>query len=247
MTSNLEIEDNRKKLFPRIKKPPSIWRLLLWIICSLPATIRPWLKVSVTNRLLVFNLRSSPLFFLYLARLKWRIEEEHTEALATVSTILTLVFLVEVIMKNIAFTPRGYWQSRRNRYDLLVTVVGVIWIVIHCTMKVRLIYPVRFSSLTTFVFLLLWFIALFSEWLILRDRIYGCDPQIFHHHRQTHDSQDADVDGRCVCLQKFLHHIRHVSSCLLLRVSRHHNLWYCKVRRRHRKVRNTYIHLHANM
>ncbi|XP_054002407.1 sodium leak channel NALCN isoform X5 [Hylaeus anthracinus] len=65
----------------------------------------------------------------------WRIEEEHTEALATVSTILTLIFLVEVIMKNIAFTPRGYWQSRRNRYDLLVTVVGVIWIVIHCTMK----------------------------------------------------------------------------------------------------------------
>jgi len=40
-------------------------------------------------------------------------------------------------MKNIAFTPRGYWQSRRNRYDLLVTVVGVIWIIIHCTMKVR--------------------------------------------------------------------------------------------------------------
>lgn len=39
-------------------------------------------------------------------------------------------------MKNIAFTPRGYWQSRRNRYDLLVTVVGVIWIVIHCTMQV---------------------------------------------------------------------------------------------------------------
>ena len=51
--------------------------------------------------------------------------------------MLTLIFLVEVIMKNIAFTPRGYWQSRRNRYDLLVTVVGVIWIVIHGTMKVK--------------------------------------------------------------------------------------------------------------
>ncbi|EFN65909.1 Sodium leak channel non-selective protein [Camponotus floridanus] len=74
----------------------------------------------------------------------WRIEEEHTEALATVSTILTLVFLVEVIMKNIAFTPRGYWQSRRNRYDLLVTVVGVIWIVIHCTMKNDLSYVIGF-------------------------------------------------------------------------------------------------------
>lgn len=91
-------------------------------------------KVSAAC-LLVFNF--SPLFFFYFARLKWRIEEEHTEALATVSTILTLVFLVEVVMKIIAFTPRGYWQSRRNRYDLLVTVVGVIWIVVHCTMKVR--------------------------------------------------------------------------------------------------------------
>lgn len=58
--------------------------------------------------------------------------------MATVSTILTLVFLIEVIMKNIAFIPRGYWQSRRNRYDLLVTVVGVIWIIIHWMIKVSL-------------------------------------------------------------------------------------------------------------
>lgn len=47
-------------------------------------------------------------------------------------------------MKNIAFTPRGYWQSRRNRYDLLVTVVGVIWIVIHCTIKSDLSYVIGF-------------------------------------------------------------------------------------------------------
>lgn len=40
-------------------------------------------------------------------------------------------------MKNIAFTPRGYWQSRRNRYDLLVTVAGVIWIFIQTTFKVK--------------------------------------------------------------------------------------------------------------
>lgn len=39
-------------------------------------------------------------------------------------------------MKNIAFTPRGYLQSRRNRYDLFVTVMGVIWMFIHITFKV---------------------------------------------------------------------------------------------------------------
>lgn len=39
-------------------------------------------------------------------------------------------------MKIIAFTPRGYWQSRRNRYDLLVTVGGVIWILMQVTLRV---------------------------------------------------------------------------------------------------------------
>lgn len=48
-------------------------------------------------------------------------------------------------MKNIAFTPRGYWQSRRNRYDLLVTVVGVVWIIIYCTMTVSY-FAIKFTS-----------------------------------------------------------------------------------------------------
>lgn len=67
---------------------------------------------------------------------QWKKEEAITETLAKVSTLLTLIFLTEVIMKNIAFTPRGYWQSRRNRYDLLVTVVGVIWISLFYALKV---------------------------------------------------------------------------------------------------------------
>ena len=33
-------------------------------------------------------------------------------------------------MKMIAFTPFGYWQSRRNRADMLVTILGVVWIVL---------------------------------------------------------------------------------------------------------------------
>ena len=36
-------------------------------------------------------------------------------------------------MKMIALTPAGYWQSRRNRFDMLVTFLGVIWIVLHFT------------------------------------------------------------------------------------------------------------------
>ncbi|XP_014279974.1 sodium leak channel NALCN isoform X3 [Halyomorpha halys] len=74
----------------------------------------------------------------------WREEEAHTGPLALVSTCLTLVFVVEVVMKIIAFTPRGYWQSRRNRYDLLVTVLGVIWIFINSTLHNNLSYTVGF-------------------------------------------------------------------------------------------------------
>jgi sodium leak channel non-selective protein len=68
---------------------------------------------------------------------QWIKEAPHTEWLAFVSALLTLVFVAEVVLKNIAFTPRGYWQSRRNRYDLLVTVAGCMWIFIHCMLKVR--------------------------------------------------------------------------------------------------------------
>ena len=31
----------------------------------------------------------------------------------------------------IALSPAGYWTSRRNRFDMLVTLIGVVWIVLH--------------------------------------------------------------------------------------------------------------------
>ena len=42
-------------------------------------------------------------------------------------------------MKLIAFTPRGYWQSRRNRYDLFVTMLGVVWIILNYTVQVSIV------------------------------------------------------------------------------------------------------------
>lgn len=61
----------------------------------------------------------------------WDPDESHTVSFATISACLTLAFTIEVIMKMIAFTPRGYWQSRRNRYDLAVTFIGCIWVLVH--------------------------------------------------------------------------------------------------------------------
>lgn len=62
---------------------------------------------------------------------QWRREKPSTVILIRISMLLNFVFLSEVIMKMIAFTPRGYWQSRRNRYDLFVTVSEVLWLVIN--------------------------------------------------------------------------------------------------------------------
>ena len=53
-----------------------------------------------------------------------------------VSSLLNCVFIAEVVMKLIAFTPHGYWQSRRNRYDLLVTLLAVLWVILEYTLQV---------------------------------------------------------------------------------------------------------------
>ncbi|GAB0179195.1 sodium leak channel non-selective protein-like [Grus japonensis] len=43
----------------------------------------------------------------------------------------------KVTMKIIAMSPSGFWQSRRNRYDLLVTSLGVIWVILHFALLVQ--------------------------------------------------------------------------------------------------------------
>ena len=56
-------------------------------------------------------------------------------------------------MKMTALTPSGYWQSRRNRFDMFVTFLGVIWIFMHFTLQgVGIIHVVNvFMSLTSFI------------------------------------------------------------------------------------------------
>ncbi|XP_012689441.1 sodium leak channel non-selective protein isoform X2 [Clupea harengus] len=66
-----------------------------------------------------------------LLSVKWDVDDPVTFPLATMSVVFTLIFVLEVTMKLIAMTPAGYWQSRRNRYDLLVTSIGSVWIVLH--------------------------------------------------------------------------------------------------------------------
>lgn len=68
---------------------------------------------------------------------QWKQEKPYTFQLSRISIGLNLIFVAEVMMKLIAFTPRGYWQSRRNRYDLFVTIMGANWIFVNYHLEVR--------------------------------------------------------------------------------------------------------------
>uniref|UniRef100_A0A8R1DJ77 Sodium leak channel NALCN n=1 Tax=Caenorhabditis japonica TaxID=281687 RepID=A0A8R1DJ77_CAEJA len=66
----------------------------------------------------------------------WNVEEEEQRAtyvftVTACSAVMNMLFVVEIILKIIAYTFSGFWQSRRNRVDLLITIFGVIWIVLH--------------------------------------------------------------------------------------------------------------------
>ncbi|CAL8084276.1 unnamed protein product [Calicophoron daubneyi] len=45
--------------------------------------------------------------------------------------IFTVFFCIECLLKIIALSFRGYWQSKRNRFDMLVALLGVNWIILH--------------------------------------------------------------------------------------------------------------------
>lgn len=75
----------------------------------------------------------------------WDKDLPHAVLLGTVSCALTTGFVLEVIIKSIAFTPRGYWQSRRNRYDFFVTFMGVIFVFLHVSMMNEVSYTFGFA------------------------------------------------------------------------------------------------------
>ncbi|CAH8483294.1 unnamed protein product [Dicrocoelium dendriticum] len=53
----------------------------------------------------------------------------------TLGIIFTLFFCVECLLKIIALSIKGYWQSKRNRFDLLVATLGCAWIVLHLCLR----------------------------------------------------------------------------------------------------------------
>uniref|UniRef100_A0A915N2G0 Ion transport domain-containing protein n=1 Tax=Meloidogyne javanica TaxID=6303 RepID=A0A915N2G0_MELJA len=66
----------------------------------------------------------------------WSVEEEEQRRtllliFTSFAGICSFLFTIEILLKSIAFTPHGFWQSRRNRVDLLITCVSIFWLIAH--------------------------------------------------------------------------------------------------------------------
>ena len=65
----------------------------------------------------------------------WQEEIRGNGYITKAASILTSLFVIEVCMKLIAFSPHGYLHSSRNKIDLIVTLLGVIWIFLHYSLQ----------------------------------------------------------------------------------------------------------------
>ena len=57
------------------------------------------------------------------------------DGLTSTAAACSILFVVDMVLKVIAFTFRGYWQSRRNRFDLFLTSLGVLWATLNFSLK----------------------------------------------------------------------------------------------------------------
>uniref|UniRef100_A0A914YYD4 Ion transport domain-containing protein n=1 Tax=Panagrolaimus superbus TaxID=310955 RepID=A0A914YYD4_9BILA len=69
----------------------------------------------------------------------WNVDEERAQGdvlfyATLMAACCNILFTVEVVLKIIAFTFHGFWQSKRNRIDLFITILGIAWIFLHFIM-----------------------------------------------------------------------------------------------------------------
>lgn len=57
------------------------------------------------------------------------------DGLTSTAAACSIFFVVDMVLKIIAFTFQGYWQSRRNRFDLFLTSLGVLWVTLNFSLK----------------------------------------------------------------------------------------------------------------
>ncbi|KAL3080227.1 hypothetical protein niasHT_035747 [Heterodera trifolii] len=111
-----------------------------------PLHIPPKPSESATFRRTLYELTMCRLFNQFFAAmvvlnsatliLPWNVEEEEDKhrllyIVTALSAILNMLFAVEILLKMLAYTVSGFWQSRRNRIDLLITGMGLFWVITH--------------------------------------------------------------------------------------------------------------------
>ena len=95
----------------------------------------------------------------------WNIEEEKERKnllfFATlVAAFCNILFTFEVLLKIMAFTFRGFWQSKRNRIDLLITILGLVWIFLHFPMALPAKIMSAKTSLRRFTYVFGYFVVI---------------------------------------------------------------------------------------
>ncbi|GMT23316.1 hypothetical protein PFISCL1PPCAC_14613, partial [Pristionchus fissidentatus] len=83
-----------------------------------------------------------------------------------ISAIINLCFAIEIVLKVTAFTFSGFWQSRRNRIDLVITCLGLAWNLIHFLPSPPLIDPIalrKFSFSVGYIIVILRFFTIASR------------------------------------------------------------------------------------
>lgn len=68
-----------------------------------------------------------------LAGAPWSVDPNSilTIVLMLISVVFTILFVVDCILKIIAVTFMGYWRSFRNRFDFILTLAGIFWIIFY--------------------------------------------------------------------------------------------------------------------
>uniref|UniRef100_A0A0R3W3J0 Sodium leak channel non-selective protein n=1 Tax=Taenia asiatica TaxID=60517 RepID=A0A0R3W3J0_TAEAS len=105
------------------------FRCLIYDITQHIAFKRAFALLVLFNSALLFfpfNERGAEAF--PWVRIRYRVQ-------VTLAMIFTFLFCTECVMKIIALTFNGYWQSKRNRFDLFVSILGLIWIVLHFSLR----------------------------------------------------------------------------------------------------------------
>lgn len=57
--------------------------------------------------------------------------KEYQSVLEDINLGFTIIFILEAVLKIIAFNPKGFWISGWNRFDLFVVVSSVVDIILN--------------------------------------------------------------------------------------------------------------------